>query len=81
MREWARERGWSDADLDELTEEFIDYWRSCSVKATKLDWTLTWKTRVRDQERRRRPLRVLPTTTERVVDGLRIADRLRQEGL
>lgn len=43
MREWAAGKGWGHLDLDDITESFVDYWRSVpGAKGVKLDWIATW---------------------------------------
>lgn len=52
MREWAAEKA-PGVDLDAATEEFVDYWRGVSgQRGTKLDWTATWRNRMRDKQSR-----------------------------
>lgn len=47
MREWAIGQGYA-LDLERITAEFVDYWRSVpGTKGVKLDWTATWRNRVR----------------------------------
>lgn len=51
---YATERGFSLIEAMELSDEFRDYWRSKAGKdARKTDWSLTWKTRVRDRQQHR----------------------------
>lgn len=48
MRTWAASEGFTNLDLDRVTAEFVDYWRGVSgAKGVKLDWTATWRNRVR----------------------------------
>lgn len=48
MRTWAASEGFTNLDLDRVTAEFVDYWRGVSgSKGVKLDWTATWRNRVR----------------------------------
>ena len=47
MREWAIGQGYA-LDLERITAEFADYWRGVpGTKGVKLDWTATWRNRVR----------------------------------
>jgi len=72
MRRWAEGKGYTDLDLTDLTEEFVDYWRSVpGAKGTKIDWQATWRNRVRDVAERRkvRPLRPVVTSPwDRAID-------------
>lgn len=44
MRAWARGRGFTDPQIDEITEQFTRYWRAKSGRdATKRDWPATWQ--------------------------------------
>jgi hypothetical protein len=48
---WARERGFNDHAIREITEEFTEWWQAKAGKdAIKLDWSLTWKNWVRKQD-------------------------------
>ena len=49
MKNWFAEKGFT-LDLQEETEEFIEYWKSEGGK--KKNWQLTWKNRMRDQQKR-----------------------------
>lgn len=49
MKNWFIEKGFS-LDIQEETEEFIEYWKSEGGK--KKNWHLTWKNRMRDQQKR-----------------------------
>lgn len=49
MKNWFTEKGFS-LDIQEETEEFIEYWKSEGGK--KKNWQLTWKNRMRDQQKR-----------------------------
>ena len=83
MREWAHGEGWTDSEIDAITEEFVDYWQALpGSRALKLDWVKTWKNRLRDQKRHRRgAVRSLrPTADDRVAQGLSLAQRLASEG-
>jgi hypothetical protein len=50
MRAWAAEK-FPSADLEGITEEFVDYWTALpkTNRAKKLDWVATWRNRIRDQ--------------------------------
>lgn len=53
MRNWANEKCPHVANLEQATEEFVDYWRSESGPgAVKLDWAGTWRNRLRQLEAR-----------------------------
>lgn len=57
---WGKARGFSEAAIKDLTEEFITYWQAKPGKdAIKLDWQGTWKNWLRreDPEKRNRRLR------------------------
>jgi hypothetical protein len=41
MREWAATRT-PGVDVNSSTEKFVNYWRSKTRDATKLDWVATW---------------------------------------
>lgn len=57
MRQWAAECT-PGLDVDAATAEFVDYWRAVpGTKGTKLDWTATWRNRMREVHGRRRHLR------------------------
>jgi hypothetical protein len=44
LRTWGRARGFTDPQLDEITENFVRYWRAKAGRdATKLDWPGTWQ--------------------------------------
>lgn len=62
MHQWATENVPRVVhDLDAATREFVDYWRATpGSKGTKLDWTATWRNRMRQVQERRehvRPIR------------------------
>jgi type IV secretory pathway VirB10-like protein len=55
-REFARERGWTEDEINDGEAEFVDYWANPSLpssKALKRDWSATWRNRVRDMGQRR----------------------------
>jgi hypothetical protein len=53
MREWATANGFGRLDLDQITDEFRDYWEAeAGPKAVKLDWVKTWHNRVREIAKR-----------------------------
>lgn len=61
LRQWAEDRGFTDAAIADMTAEFVDYWRAKSGKdATKLDWDGTWRNWVRKEDPDRRNRRVRP---------------------
>lgn len=52
---YARELGFGDADLSEALLEFRNYWGAESgQRARKVDWSLTWRNRLKDALHRRR---------------------------
>ncbi|WP_052336130.1 hypothetical protein [Mycobacterium canetti] len=64
-----------DVDLDEVTEEFVDFWRAePGARGRKLDWDATWRNRVREiasRQRARAPTRrngaTVATSDQRVA--------------
>ena len=47
-RQFARDQGMVEAAIDAALAEFIDYWVSVpGQRGTKLDWSATWRNRVR----------------------------------
>ena len=47
-RTFARDAGWTEAEIDEAEAEFVDHWTSVpGAAALKLDWAKTWRNRVR----------------------------------
>lgn len=54
LRQWARDRGFTDPQIDEVTAAFTRYWRAKSGRdATKLDWPATWQNWVAKEDPRR----------------------------
>lgn len=48
-RQFARELGATDQRIDQLAAEFRDYWIAIpGQRGTKLDWSATWRNRVRE---------------------------------
>jgi hypothetical protein len=44
LRAWARQRGFTGPQLDEVTAQFIRYWQAKAGKdATKVSWDKTWQ--------------------------------------
>ena len=44
LRSWGRERGFNDAQIDEMTASFVRHWQSKAGRdATKLDWRKAWQ--------------------------------------
>lgn len=81
-------RGWADAevpglDLNWYTRKFVDYWRSATRNATKLDWTRTWQNWMRDEfekpNHRRVNGRQVGTADQRVMDHLDLAQRMAEQ--
>ena len=55
-REFASALGWEDARIDREAESFRDYWTAASgQRATKLDWSATWRIWVRRAHEDHRP--------------------------
>lgn len=53
-RDFARQQGWTDTEIDQAEAEFRDYWHSVPGKqGTKLDWSATWRNRIRQMGPRR----------------------------
>lgn len=51
LRDWALDRGFTQERIDEITEEFVDYWAGVSgAKGVKLDWDGTWRNNMRRQD-------------------------------
>jgi hypothetical protein len=51
----ARRLGFTDRQIDEITVEFIDYWRGVAgQRGTKLDWQATWRNWMRKEARDRK---------------------------
>lgn len=77
MRQWAKDKGLDHLDLDGITEEFSDYWRSVpGAKGTKLDWPATWRNWIRRKADDHK-VRPLPTRAATLPD---VADIVRQRG-
>jgi hypothetical protein len=57
-------------DLQEINEEFVDYWKSIpGARGRRTDWEATWRNRVRDVASRRRSNgRTVPTSDLRVKE-------------
>lgn len=54
LRAWARDRGFNDPQIDEITEQFARYWQAKTGRdATKLDWDKTWQNWVTKEDPRR----------------------------
>jgi hypothetical protein len=44
LRAWARRRGFTDPQLDEITEQFVRYWQAKAGRdASKLHWGKAWQ--------------------------------------
>jgi len=52
MHAWAQEKGFGGLPLEQITEEFFDYWvAQPGARGVKLDWTATWRLWIRrDQQ-------------------------------
>ena len=53
-RQWAREEGWREDDIDDAATRFHDYWLTRTRDATKLDWDRTFLNRLKDLNDRRK---------------------------
>jgi hypothetical protein len=66
LRTWARNRGFNDAQIGEMTERFIDYWTSTTGRnAVKADWDATWRNWVSKED----PARVRGAVSRLTVVG------------
>lgn len=55
-RQFARDAGWSEGEIDDGETELVDYWSNPKLpasKALKTNWSSVWRNRVRDMGRRR----------------------------
>jgi hypothetical protein len=55
-RQFCRDHGWSEPEIDDGEAEFVDFWSNpklAASKALKSDWSATWRNRVRDMGKRR----------------------------
>jgi hypothetical protein len=55
-RQFARDLGWSDAEISDEFSGFVDYWGNPKLpgsKALKTNWSVTWRNRIRDLSKRR----------------------------
>lgn len=53
-RKFARERGFSEREIDDQADRFRDYWIGVPGKSgVKLDWLATWRNHIRTQADRR----------------------------
>lgn len=51
---WARDRGFNDAQITEITETFTRHWQAASgASASKLDWPKAWQNWVAKEDPRR----------------------------
>lgn len=49
-RSFAKQRGFTEEQIDDLRDEFRDYWSGVAgARGVKLDWSGTWRNRVRDR--------------------------------
>lgn len=47
-RQFASDDGWTDREIDQAEAEFVDHWSNVpGEKGLKLDWSKTWRNRVR----------------------------------
>jgi hypothetical protein len=54
LRQWARERGFNDAQIEEMTERFVDHWVSATgPTASKTAWGRAWRNWVGKEDPRR----------------------------
>ncbi len=56
-RKFARDKHFTEAEIDDQADRFRDYWIGVAGKAgVKLDWLATWRNHIRTQaDRRQRP--------------------------
>jgi hypothetical protein len=55
-RQFARDLGWTDAEIADEEAGFVDYWSNPKLpgsKALKTNWSATWRNRIRDLSKRR----------------------------
>jgi hypothetical protein len=69
LREFARKRGFSDPQIDEVTAQFVRYWQAKGGKdASKLDWPKTWQNWItREDPARVRVLHAAADTNQRLT--------------
>ncbi|MCW2902302.1 MAG: hypothetical protein JWO67_4567 [Streptosporangiaceae bacterium] len=54
LRSWARERGFNDPQIDEMTDRFRDHWHSTTgARAAKSNWNLAWRNWVGKEDPKR----------------------------
>jgi hypothetical protein len=54
LRSWARDRGFTDPQIDEITGSFVRHWEAESgAKASKLDWRKAWQNWLAKEDPRR----------------------------
>lgn len=77
MKQWAADEV-PTVDIESATRRFVDYWRSESgAKATKIDWTATWRNWLRRDADSRKPNRLTPTerAQQTAAAGRQVAGR------
>lgn len=84
---WAQAKGHDQVlNLADFTEAFRDYWLSTTKNPTKLDWSRTWRNRLREEVERKTPRRrsvasrltALPPLEDPALEAL-IAKKLAEE--
>lgn len=53
LLEWTEGQGLSEAEACLEADQFRDYWRAATRNATKLDWDATWRTWIRNHNKRK----------------------------
>lgn len=55
-RQFARELGFTDAEIDRIYPRFVDYWiAKAGVNGAKRDWSATWRNWIRNEQVKARP--------------------------
>jgi hypothetical protein len=71
-RQFARDLGWSESEIDDGEAEHVDYWSNPKLpasKALKTDWAAVWRNRVRDIGKRRGSQPRSPTNVTKFRGG------------
>jgi hypothetical protein len=79
MRAWAATSA-PNVDVDRVTLKFVDYWRSTTKNATKVDWVATWRVWLMNESDR---TQAKPTPEQRARRTMTLATDLidEQKGL
>jgi hypothetical protein len=55
-RKFALQADFSESQIDDEATSFVDYWIAIpGSRGCKMDWPATWRNRIRDQAKRRKP--------------------------